>query len=220
MHRKLPRYKDFQEIQEHLEAQCHIKVFEIGGTFLQGFIETIVTRDIDIVILITSAIPKIADKIDVVLGNLDYHRKSQSSSGNYLRYETTYGLKLDVFINKVFMISITPEMLSRVVKKKLCSEDVFLLKAQSTRGLDEDFRGLEQIIFDVSKGNFNYHIVIQELEQQLQNSIHVNPQNITRLLSIIEAVEKLNEKYPDEVPVLFINEIERIYTFFDVLKSD
>ena len=219
MSHELPRYKDFLTIQKKLEEKSQVQVFEIGGTYLQGYINKIFTRDIDIVIVIKSSVSNIGEKIEPILGELDYKRGSTTTE-NYVRFENRNGLKLDVFFNKVFMFTITPSMLSRVKNKKLTPEDVFLLKAQSTRGLDKDFSDLKNIISLISKGKFNYQIILEELGFQLENHIPLTPQNINRLLKILEAIEQLNEIYPDEVPYLFLNEIERIYSIHGIFEKE
>ena len=213
---KPPRYEDFLIIQKKLEEKTPVQVFEIGGTYLQGYINTIFTRDIDIVIVIRSSASNIGEKVDLILGDLDYKRVSTTTK-DYIRFQNREGLKLDVFLNKVFMFTITPSMLSRVKKKKLTPEDVFLLKAQSTRGLDKDFSDLKNIISLISKGKFNYQTILQELEEQLKNHIKKTSQNVNRLLVILEAIEQLNEIFPDEVPYVFLNEIERIYSLYGIL---
>ena len=213
---KPPRYEDFLIIQKKLEEKTPVQVFEIGGTYLQGYINTIFTRDIDIVIVIRSSASNIGEKVDLILGDLDYKRVSTTTK-DYIRFQNREGLKLDVFLNKVFMFTITPSMLSRVKKKKLTPEDVFLLKAQSTRGLDKDFSDLKNIISLISKGKFNYQTILQELEEQLKNHIKKTSQNVNRLLVILEAIEQLNEIFPDEVPYVFLNEIERIYSIYGIL---
>ena len=196
---KPPRYEDFLIIQKKLEEKTPVQVFEIGGTYLQGYINTIFTRDIDIVIVIRSSASNIGEKVDLILGDLDYKRVSTTTK-DYIRFQNREGLKLDVFLNKVFMFTITPSMLSRVKKKKLTPEDVFLLKAQSTRGLDKDFSDLKNIISLISKGKFNYQTILQELEEQLKNHIKKTSQNVNRLLVILEAIEQLNEIFPDIMP--------------------
>lgn len=215
MIRELPRYTDFLTIQKQLEEKCSVQVFEIGGTYLQGYIDTIVTRDIDIVIVITLSVSNTYNELKPVLNKLGYKLKSQTKD-NYFRFETSDSLKLDVFINKVFMFTITTSMLSRVKNKKLSPEDMFLLKAQSTRGLDKDFSDLKQLITKISRGTFDYQIILAELENQLERNITLTSQNITRLLSILEAVEKLAKIFPTKVPHLFLNEIERIYSLHGI----
>ena len=111
-------------------------------------------------------------------------------------------------------------MLSRVENKKLLPEDVFLLKAQSTRGLNKDYKDLERLISTISKGKFDYQIIITELENQLQENITLTPENISRLLSILEAVENLNEIFPVDIPFVFLNEIERIYSLHGIFKDN
>jgi hypothetical protein len=216
MRRKLPRYRDFLIIKKQLEKKCPVKVFEIGGTYIQGYIDTIVTMDIDIVIIIASPVSNVIDKVITVLGDLGYKCVSQTKS-KYYRFVTEENLKLDIFINEVFTFKITSNMLSRVKYKKLLPEDVFLLKAQSTRGLDKDYTDLKLLISEISGGQFDYHIIITELENQLQDNITLTPQNINRLLSILEAVEELNEIFPVNIPIAFLNEIERIYSLHGVL---
>ncbi len=216
MRRKLPRYKDFLIIKKQLEKKCSVQVFEIGGTYIQGYIDTIVTMDIDIVILITSQVSNVIDELKNVLGDLGYKCVSQTKS-KYYRFITEENLKLDIFINEVFTFTITSNMVSRVKNRKLSPEDVFLLKAQSTRGLDKDYTDLKLLVSNISKGKFDYQIIITELENQLQDNITLTPQNINRLLSILEAVEQLNEIFPVDIPIVFLNEIERIYSLHGVL---
>ena len=216
MSRKLPRYKDFLTIKKQLEKKCPVQVFEIGGIYIQGYIDTIVTMDIDIVIIIILPVSKVIEELKNVLGDLGYKCVSQTKS-KYYRFVTEENLKLDVFINEVFTFTITSNMLSRVKNKKLLPEDVFLLKAQSTRGLDKDYTDLKLLISSISEGKFDYQIIITELENQLQENITLTPQNINRLLSILEAVEQLNEIFPVDIPIVFLNEIVRIYSLHGVL---
>jgi hypothetical protein len=216
MSRKLPRYKDFLTIKNQLEKKSPVQVFEIGGIYIQGYVDTIVTMDIDIVIIIASSISKVINEIKSVLGNLGYKFVSQTKS-KYYRFVTEENLKLDIFINEDFTFTISSNMLSRVKNQKLLPEDVFLLKAQSTRGLDKDYNDLKLLISDISKGKFDYQIITTELEDQLQNNIIQTPQNINRLLTILEAVEQLNEMFPVDIPITFLNEIERIYSLHGIL---
>ena len=216
MSRRLPRYRDFLAIKKQLEKNCPVQVFEIGGTYIQGYVDTIVTMDIDIVIIITTPVSNIIEELNPVLGDLGYIRVHQTKS-EYYRYVTEENLKLDIFITEVFTFAITSNMLSRVKNKKLSPEDVFLLKAQSTRGLDKDYNDLKRLVSNISKGKFDYQIIVSELENQLQDNITLTSQNINRLLSILAAVEKLNEVLPVDVPFVFLNEIERIYSLHGVL---
>ena len=218
MKRKLPRYKDFLTIKKQLEKNCPVQVFEIGGTYIQGYIDTIVTMDIDIVILIAPPVSNVIDELKPVLGDLGYKSVSQTEN-KYFRFETDGKLKLDIFINEVYTFTITSNMLSRVKNKKLLPEDVFLLKAQSTRGLNKDYKDLERLISTISKGKFDYQIIITELENQLQENITLTPENISRLLSILEAVENLNEIFPVDIPFVFLNEMERIYSLHGIFKD-
>ncbi|MHA2389772.1 MAG: hypothetical protein ACXACW_13730 [Candidatus Hodarchaeales archaeon] len=217
MNREFPRYRDFLTIQEKLEESCPVQVFAIGGTFLQGYINTVFTRDIDIVVAITSSVLNPIEILDPVLNDLDFKRVS-TLMDSYFRFEKSDGLKLDVFINKVFMFTITPSILSRAINKKLSPEDVFLLKSQSTRGLDKEFTDLKQIISNITRGKFDYQIIVEEITYQLKNTITLNPQNLIRLLKILEAIEQLNEIFPDEVPYVFLNEIERIYSLHGIFE--
>ena len=155
MKRKMPRYKDFLTIKKELEKKCPVQVFEIGGTYIQGYIDTIVTMDIDIVILIAPPVSNVIDELKPVLGDLGYKGVSQTEN-KYFRFETDGKLKLDIFINEVYTFTITSNMLSRVKNKKLLPEDVFLLKAQSTRGLDKDYTDLKLLISSISEGKFDY----------------------------------------------------------------
>jgi len=175
--------------------------------------------DIDIVILIASPVSNVIDELKSVLGDLGYKSVSQTEN-KYFRFETDGKLKLDVFINEVYMFTITSNMLSRVKNKKLLPEDVFILKAQSTRGLNKDYKDLELLISTISKGKFDYQIITTELENQLQENITLTPENISRLLSILEAVENLNEMFPVNIPFIFLNEIERIYSLHGIFKDN
>ena len=216
MSRKLPRYNDFLIIKKQLEEKFPVQVFEIGGTYIQGYIDTIVTMDIAIVIVITLPISNISKELNSVLSELGYKCVSQTKN-HYYRFVTEENLKLDIFINEVFTFTITSNMISRVKNSKLSLEDIFLLKAQSTRGLNKDYTDLKRLISSIGEGKFDYQIIITELESQLQNNITLNPQNINRLLSILEVVEQLNEIFPIDIPIIMLNEIERIYSLHGVL---
>lgn len=212
----LPIYADFLRIKNHIERKLRLNVYDIGGTYLQGLSgkTPFVTRDIDVVIVIPSSIKGVRVKLDSVLKELNYGTPSSTDEEkSYLRYISSQsGKKLDVFLGKVFMFHLTQAMQSRAKNGKLCSEDFFLIKIQSTRRGSKDLDDIKFLLRNRSKKGFNYHIVIKELEYQLSNLINLETKNEISLLHIMERVDKLNQddEFSNVIPAVFLSEIERV----------
>lgn len=216
MSNKSPIYADFLSIKNHIEGKLKLNVYDIGETYLQGLSgkTPFVTRDIDVVIVIPSSIKEVRMKLDSVLNQLNYGTLSSTDEEkSYLRYISGQsGKKLDVFLGKVFMFHLTPAMQSRAKNGKLCSEDFFLFKIQSTRRGSKDLDDIKFLLRNRSKKRFNYHIVIRELEYQLSSIINLETKNEISLLHIMERVDKLNQddEFSQVIPTVFLNEIERV----------
>ncbi len=211
-----PIYADFLSIKNHVERKLKLDVYDIGGTYLQGLSgkTPYVTRDIDVVIGIPSSIKGVRVKLDSVLNQINYRTPSSTDEEKpYLRYISGQsGKKLDVFLGKVFMFHLTPAMQSRAKNGKLCSEDYFLFKIQSTRRGSKDLDDIKFLLRNRSKKGFNYHIVIKELEYQLLNLINLETKNEISLYYIMERVDKLNQddEFSQAIPTVFLSEIERV----------
>ena len=75
MNRESPQYRDFLLIKKLLEESCSVQVFAIGGTYLQGYVNTLFTRDIDVVVVISSLVSNSIDLIVPVLNKIGFTRQ-------------------------------------------------------------------------------------------------------------------------------------------------